>query len=450
MAEGDKYNYTLQSCDAGSYPDIVELCTQDAPSPFDGSIVTINGQPPLNRYLVVLNGINTNICQGWMPSLTVAAFDTCADPNFEFLYRVLNCQNPKEERQVLLDQNYSEGSVLQFDGECSCWKVVGKTSNYKEEPTVLNAFSDCTTCIEEVVDGLCDYEERTIGYAVSVDVPKPPPPNRGFKECCYVNLVLADLSNSDDFYNDYTSVYFKRQTPNDTVTYELVGQSTGTITLINGTHGVGLDFGGSEQPDLSYFRVEWRKILSLIGEDVFVIKKTINIGGIPVAPILSNSYDLKSYSTALADNTVRVDARMDGKLLRADVDFRGTGYKNSLRLQGYFGDRQNKWKQDNVVFSKKNATQYYSNQITMSNDYEYTFQAYQIPECIGRYLNEEILFGNELFVSDYNVNNYSYGFEVTPVELLDDTGATYPVRNRKININLTFADRSKNNRKTNY
>ena len=450
MAEGDKYNYTLQSCDIGSYPDIENVCTQNAASPYVGLIVTETGQSPLRRYLVVLNGINTNVCQGWMPSLTVASFDTCADPRFEFLHTLQNCQDQKELRFTLLDQFYSEGVVLQFDGECSCWKVVGKTSNHDEEPTVLNSYVDCTECIEEVVNGLCDYEERTIGYAVGVGLPKPEPPNRGFKECCYSNLVLADLSNSDDFYNDYTSVFFKRQTPNDTVLYELVGQSTGTITLVDGTHGVELTFGGTAQPDLSFFRVEWRKILSLIGEDTFVIKKTVSIAGVAVPPILSNNYELKAFSTTLADNTVRIDANMNGKLVRIDTDFRNTGYKNSLRVQGFFGDRQSKWEQDNVVFSSKKSIPYFNDQITMSNNYEYTFQAYQIPECIGRYLDEEILFGNELFVSDYNINNYSYGFEVTPVSLLDDTGATYPIKNRLININLTFTDRAKDNRKTNY
>ena len=382
--------------------------------------------------------------------MTAASFDACGDIRYERLYRLRNCANPKEERNVLLDSSYTVSDVLRFDGECSCWKIINLISNYQEEPNVLTVYSDCTSCLEDVTGNLCDYEERTIGYAVGVDFPKPPPPDRGFKECCYSNLVLADLADADPFRNDYSSVYFKRQTPNDTVTYELVGQSTGTIALIDGTHGIELTFGGTEQPNLSYFIVEWRKILSLVGEDRFTIKKTITIAGVPRPPTLSNSYELRQYTTSLADNTVRIEAIMNGKLLRVDTDFRNTGYKNSLRLQGYFGDRQNKFEQDNVTFSSKKGVPYFDDQITMSNDYEYTFQAHQVPECIGRYLNEEILFGNELFISDYNINNYSYNFESTPVQLLDDTGATYPVRNRLVNINLTFTDRAKDNRKTNY
>ncbi len=452
MALGDEYSYTLQSCNPTVYPDIVNVCTRDAPSPYSGLLVTVDNQLPTNRYTLVFNGVNTGSNQGWLSnlSLTVASFDTCGDSRFQRLYRLRNCANPKEERNVFLDSTYVISNVIRFDGECSCWKIISLVSNYQEEPTVLTVYTDCTSCLQDVTSNLCDYEERTIGYAVGIDIPKAAPPDRGFKECCYSNLVLADLADSDPFRNDYSSVFFKRQTPNDTVTYELVGQSTGTITLVDGTHGVELAFGGTEQPDLSYFIVEWRKILALIGEDRFTIKKTITIAGVSLPPILSNSYELRQYSTKLADNTVRIEANMNGKLVRIDTDFRNTGYKNSLRIQGYFGDRQNKFEQDNVTFSSKKGIPYFDEQITMSNDYEYTFQAYQVPECIGKYLNEEILFGNEIFVSDYNINNYSYGFELTPVQLLDDTGATYAVRNRLVNINLTFTDRAKDNRKTNY
>ena len=450
MALGDKYSYTLQSCDPTTYPDMEDVCTQDTASPFSGLLVTIDNQIQTYRYLVVFNGVNTTVCQGWMPALTAAAFITCGDARYERLYRLRNCADPTEERTVLLDSSYTIDNVIRFDGECSCWKIITLVSNYTEEPTVLNTYGDCTSCLEDVTGNLCEYEERTIGYAVGVGLPKPEPPDRGFKECCYSNLVLADLADSNPFRNDYTSVYFKRQTPNDTVIYELVGQSTGTITLIDGTHGVEYPFGSTEQPDLSYFRVEWRKILDLIGEDIFTIKKTVTIGGVPVPVILTNSYELKQYSTNLADNTVRIDANMNGRLVRSNTDFRNTGYKNSLRLQGFFGEPQNKFTQDNVTYSSKNGVSYFDDQISMSNDVEYLFQAVQVPECIGRYLNKEILFGNEIFISDYNVNNYSYGFELTPVSLLDDTGATYPVKNRLVNINLTFTDRAKDNRKTNY
>ncbi len=60
-----------------------------------------------------------------------------------------------------------------------------------------------------------------------------------------------------------------------------------------------------------------------------------------------------------------------------------------------------------------------------------------------------MVLGNELFISDYNKNNYSYRHELTPVELADNRGEEYPVFTRDVNINLTFTDRYKSNRKIN-
>jgi hypothetical protein len=85
----------------------------------------------------------------------------------------------------------------------------------------------------------------------------------------------------------------------------------------------------------------------------------------------------------------------------------------------------------------------------MSNDWEYTMQAYSIPECQARTIYDELLWGNEMFISDYNLNNHSYLYELQAVILSDDSGTDYQVRSRKATISITFRDRSKDNRKTN-
>lgn len=443
----DNYNYTLQSCSPSDYPDVPNLCTVDAPSPYDGLVVTITGDPQ-QRYTVVFNGLNTGVCNGWMPTLIPSAFNNCAALEYDRMYVLFDCATGRRRRRVLLDNSYDQGTVLQFQGECECWRISLSASNFDEQPIVETIYLNCTACLEALNGLTCEEAERTIGYAVRASIPKPEPPNRGFKECCYTNVVLADLSSTDSYKNDFSSVYFKRQTPNDSITYELVGASTGVTALVDGVHGIELAFGNTAQPDLSYFIVEWRKVLIQLGEDQYTIRKTVTIGGVPVVQ-LSNTYDLKQFSVQRADNTVRIDCNVDGLLVRENVNLKGTGYKNSIRIQGYFGDRQNNFEQNNVVFSDKGGQPYYSQQITISNDYEYTFQAYQIPECISRVLNNEVLMGNELFISDYNKNNHSYLYELLPVELVDDNGAEYPVINRTVNISLTFSDRLKNNRKTN-
>ena len=104
--------------------------------------------------------------------------------------------------------------------------------------------------------------------------------------------------------------------------------------------------------------------------------------------------------------------------------------------------------QDNVVFSDKKGVPLFESQITMRNDSEYQFQANNIPECISRDLRKFFIFGNEMFISDYNLNNHSYEYELYPV-VLEDITEEYPIQGRGVNIGMTFKNRSKNNRKTN-
>lgn len=466
MAVPDYRLYDLISCDPASYPSLTNLGTSSGINmSFTGSIVYIR-QPfaytdpstgvvtnyPVDNartYTLTDLGVNTALVQNWLPSLGFTNFDVCAPAYADKVYTVRNCNDPSDVREVRTAAAYSIGRVLNFTGENTCYVIESIQTVYDEEPTVVNDYDSCDTCLASLASAVCEYDERQLSYAVGVQFPKAEPVNRGFAECCYSNIVFGDLSDTDPYKNDFTSVYYKRQTPSDTVTYDIIGASTGTTTLVDGTHGVLYAYGGAEQPDLSYFKVEWRKILSTIGEDVFTIRMNLTIGGVSVTKDSLVTYDLKQFSQTLADNTVRIDGKMDGKLEKIDTDFKNTGYENSVRVQGYFGDAQANWEEDSVVFSSKNGQKYYDSQITMSNSEDYLFKAYNIPECVIRPLYKEILFSNQLFISDYNLNNHSYLFELQPVKLKEDNGREYQVFNRGVNINLTFEDRTKDNRKTN-
>lgn len=449
MSLTDKYSYDLVSCDTGSYPTITNLCTAVNPSPFNGLVVSILGQPESQIYTVSNQQLNSVFCAGFMPTLSPADLSSCADPNVDKLFRISNCADPKERRDVLLAATYAIGTVLRFTGECTCWVVELQISTYDENPTVDQDFMSCAECIGQVVSELCTYEERTIGHAVKITPIKPEPPNRGFDECCYSNVVFGDVSDSDPYKNDFYTVFYKRQTPNDTVTFEIVGATSGVTALVDATHGVEYPFNSVGQPDLTYFKVEWRKILSVIGLDIYTIRMNISVGGIAATAVDTFTFDLRPFSQAAADNTVRIDCKMDGMLQRIDVDFKNSGMEQSLRVEGYFGDEQDQITQDNLVVSSKKGQSYFSNQLTMSNDIQYTYQAIQLPVCLSDVLRKFIIWGNEIFISDYNLNNHSYRYELLPVELVDKADNNYRVKNRLVDLDITFADRSKDNRKTN-
>ena len=449
MALEDKWIYELQSCDVGSYPSFPYKHTDINPSPFSGQIVTVGGLPSSQRYLLFSVGLNAAFTTGNLPPLATTALNACGDAIGDKLFDVFLCGDPKTQRRVQLPANYALGLVLRFTGEDTCWTILQEVSNFDENLTIATVYNSCIECVSAIANGSCDYEERTIGYAVKVALPKVTPPDRGFEECCVTALILADLSDTASYKNDFTSVFYQKQTASDTVVYKLIGAATGTTTLVDVTHGTLYPFGGTEQPNLSYFTVDWRKILNVLGEDSYIIRKETTIAGITFNVDTEINYNLKQFSVNLADTTVRIDCKLNGKLIKIDTDFKNTGYQNSLRLDGFFGNRKANFEQDNIVYSEKYGQPYYEDQITMSNDFEYLFKAYQVPKCVADLLYNEILWGNELFVSDYNKNNHSYDYDLTPVVLTDDNSPDYKAMSRLININLTFNDRLKNNRKTN-
>jgi hypothetical protein len=441
------YCYTLQSCSPLLYPDITNLCW-DSPHPQDNLFVYVNeifrGQAIASglTYQLIFDGIDVNICDDYVPLLQALFFQSCTPAYGIFRYR--NCENNSIIRKFGFPIIDPVNNVLRIDGDCDCWEFAGEDSVADEILSSYREYADCNECYNSRLTDLCPSGERSLSYAVKVKLPKEPAPDRGFDVCCYENVVLADLVDGQSYKNDFTGTYFNKTTPNDTVVFKLVELSTMTEYLLNdATYGEFQDFGGI-QPDLSYYIVDWRKVLTVLGEGNYQIKKELTIAGIVIPPSFSNTFTLKPFSIENADLTVRIDCIQNGTLVRKNVNFKGTNYRTSLRVRGFFG-RAERTIEEDILFKRDYDTQ----QVSMNIPIEYKFQGLNLPICITDELFDFVLFGNELFISDYNKNNHNYEYELIPVRLQDNEGTEYFTRVRPANVNLTFTDRFNNNRKLN-
>lgn len=431
--------YDLISCNPSEYPSIFNLCWNGV-HPYQGQVVYIGsgGSSPLETYTLTFTGVGTCVCEGTLPRLLLTS-EGCSPSLGIFKYE--NCETG--ETRVFGFPVDPVNTALRIDGTCDCWTFKGEDSVIDEVLSSYTEYSSCNECLEAREAELCPSAERTIGYAVRVNLPDSPPPDRDFSKCCYTNLVLADVSDTSEYKNDFSGAYFKRETPSSNVVFKLVDTQTLTEYFLNSdTYGIYQPFGGV-QADLSYYIVEWRKVLTLLGAGTYQIKKEIDIAGISV-DVFSNTYTLKPFSIDTADKTVRLDSYMNGKLINIDTDFKGSGYKTSVRLRGFFGRNERSFEQDNIAQRDYNLVQN-----TMSSKSSYQFQGLQIPECITDEIWNFMIFGNELVISDYNKNNHSYKYELIPVILEDNSGTEFFVLDRAININLRFSDRRENNRKIN-
>ena len=438
--------YSLISCNPLDYPDITNICWNGL-HPFDGLVVYIFTPPAVNpqqTYTLTLIGLGINACPclGWLPNLKVTTDNNCT-PAYD-IYQYQNCADPLQVINFGFPTLSPVSPVIKKTGDCECWALIGEPQRVADELiTSFDSYIDCQECLDVIAADVCPSAERTLSYAQRVQLPESPPPDRGFSKCCYLNLALADLTDTDPYHNDFAGSWFKRELPNSTVDFVLVDVDTATNYALNSsTYGTFVDFGGV-QTELSYYIVDWRKVLSLLGTGNYQIKKELTIAGIAV-DVFSDTYHLKHFSIEAADKTVRIDTIMDGKLIAKDTDFKNSGYTTSMRLRGFFGRAEYSFEQDNIA---KRDYSYMQN--TMSSKREYKFQGLQIPECITDELWNFMLFGSELYISDYNGNNHSYKYELMPVKLEGNAGTEFFVTDRGVNVNLTFSDRTENDRKIN-
>lgn len=292
----------------------------------------------------------------------------------------------------------------------------------------------------------CINKERTVSYALRVTVPTDiSSPGITYKECCYESLVMADTSGKLER-NDFNGFWYSRQISNESCKFYLIDKSDNSeIELNSNTYGVYKSFNSySEQPNLTTFVVDWSKVLADLGEGSYQIKKDISITGISYSE-KSPVYTLKTFSDLWADKTIRLDVKMDGFLEHLNVNFKDTGFSTSLRVGGFFGRREPKHEQDNIVFRNKKVEP-----ISMKQINEYQFQTELLPECITEQIFDFFLFADEMFMNDYNLNNHSYKYKNKPVKLEKNNNTKYYTENRRARINLVFQDRFVNRNKYNY
>lgn len=296
---------------------------------------------------------------------------------------------------------------------------------------------------------VCSMQQRTLSYALFANIPETDlvlTPEEVFKECCYIHKVLASSTSNDDFKNDYSGFFHKRQLTSETCDFILIDMSTNDEYELNdATYGVFKNFNSiSEQKDLTTFVLDWKKVLNDLGVGSYKVVKRVNLVGISIETQYL-VYNLYEYSTAQANGTARIDVKMSGLLEKIDVDFTGSGFETTLRVPGFFGRRDPKWEEDNLI-----DRNYNKRQVSMKQTNEYKFQTNMIPDCISNEIFDFLLFSDNIEMNDYNLNNHSYNFKNFKVKLESNEGTEHITTSRKVRVNLIFNDKIVNNNKRNY
>lgn len=296
---------------------------------------------------------------------------------------------------------------------------------------------------QPIVPSVCDYDIRVLGHALPIVLPVADTLVSSDK-CCKPLRVLASLTDTDPIFNDKTSDYYYRSLLTDTVSFILKNIDDDTqVTLDDNTLGSFYDFNTLDsQPNLSGIVLEWNLVLAAYGEGNYQINKFIEVAGVSVT-IEGIVFSLREFSTINADKTVRLTSIHNGDILHKGASFKGLHWFSQIRIPGYFGLKDYTFEEYSIIYKD-----YVDRQITMKGSTEYTLKTEQIKDCLFSELFDFMIYGNELYIDDYNTKNHSQ-YKGIAVKYKENEGTEY-LTDQNMLVSLIFEDRKKNKLKTNY
>lgn len=198
--------------------------------------------------------------------------------------------------------------------------------------------------------------------------------------------VLADANDPDPYKNDFTGIFDVGSTIQvflqNSAGVRVPALGT-TVSFPNDQNAVG-------------FIIDWRQHLPYTGcyDVIAIIDGTECVWG---------SYHLMNFNGYSSQADVRVSVYLDDYSVKHGINFRGSGFKNSLRFGGFFGEMQPNFEVEEIIKIDRVRKTIRTQAI---RSYQLTSDA--VSRCITYRLDEEmLLLASNIKVSDYNVTNHA-------------------------------------------
>jgi len=257
--------------------------------------------------------------------------------------------------------------------------------------------------------------------------------DRGLKGCCIPCLVLASTSESDSWKNDVLGVHVKLSQISDSVTF-IMEDCDGTILTNFG------DIGVYPNDNLARgFIYDWKQVLQTYGAGKYKVRVEYNVSGI-TGGFIWGIYELKNYSIENAKGSVRIWSEFDSYLQTLNIDFTNSNHKDSIRFNGFFGNREPKTDIVNLITKGRKVEK-----ATRENLNTYTLTSDPVSICVTRrVLDFHLLSEDKCLITDHNKYNHDYLIQDKPVVLEESPDVEYLTFDRKATLIVKFGDRVKN------
>lgn len=224
--------------------------------------------------------------------------------------------------------------------------------------------------------------------------------------CDFHLPALAEYEPSDDHYNDRHSVIWFFDELSSDIHIFLQKDGVDVVELNDNTLGTFYPFGFftnkfSEQA--IGFLIEWTKVLNAYGPGSYRVRVTGTALIGSFVDQYSFEFDLKSYNKSRADRTVRVEWNRNGclgnRIFDEKVDDYGTlNWFNQIRIpNSLFGMDTSNLTEEYIRYPN-GANQWLSD----TQVEELTWNIYQLPNYIHRFIQVDIMQSGKQKFTDYN------------------------------------------------
>ena len=234
--------------------------------------------------------------------------------------------------------------------------------------------------------------------------------DRGLELCSRPFKVLAHPSDDTTWKNDVTGLAFKF----DSMTVYL--EKNGVHTLAT---GFVVEF--PHQDDAVGYVIDWRQLQSggVLLSGCYRIRVDYVKGG-GSGSFYYGSYNLVNYNITTSEGDARIYAILDDYVRADGINYRDSGFRNSVRFDGMFGWMQPNYDIENII--KINRTR---EKVRNESLRTYTLESSYALSCLTDKIDHKhLLAASHIFISDYNKTNHKQ-YRDFPVILDEQSSPEY-------------------------
>lgn len=248
-------------------------------------------------------------------------------------------------------------------------------------------------------------------------------------------LILAHETETENYKNDVTGVFIKKGLEADTVTFIMEDENDNIITNL----GTVVSFPNDDLAE--GFVYNWQEILSINGAGCYKIRVEFTIGGV-YGEYTHGLYRLLPFNVVNAKRTVKMHTFFGSFNEIENIDFTGSNFVDSVRFEGFFGNRQPKTEISTLISTGRRVEK-----ITKENLNEYELRTNPLSICMTRQIVDlHLLNEDRILISDHNSSNHSYVYLDKEVTQQDTAELTYTDGTRLASLTALFSDRVKDQR----